>query len=75
MGKGYIVIDTKDKAGYAVTDYSTVAKLLSVDRVTIWRLLKTHGSYLEYKQWIIIKGYEVIKSRRGKNNFKPESIT
>ncbi len=70
MENGFLVFNKQDGNGYIVTDMSGVGKLLSVDRVTIWRLFKTNPSHVEYKQWIIVKGYEVIKSRRGKNNFK-----
>jgi hypothetical protein len=66
--KGYLLINRQNGKGYVVTDSSDVGRILSVDRVTIWRLFKA-SQVVEYKEWIIVKGYDVIKSSRGKRNF------
>jgi hypothetical protein len=65
MEKGYIVINKNDGGRYVATDSSSVAWLIGVDRLTVWRWFKAGINKMEYKGWIIVKGYELVKSSRG----------
>ena len=66
MEKGFIAVNKLEGKWYVVSDSSDVARMIGVDRITIWRWFKDDVKKVEYKGWIIVKGYELVKSSRGR---------
>lgn len=67
MEKGYIVVHKGKEEGMVVRDTIRVAKILgvSVDSLDRWFKIET---MIERDEFIVVKGWEWIKSNRG--NFK-----
>lgn len=70
QSKGFIVVQMRDKLTYLVMDCSTIAVLVGAHARTVRKWFSGNEKFHIYKDWMITKGYEVIKSKRGGQGFK-----
>lgn len=70
MKNGYVVIKPQEGKGFLVTDTTQLAKLLNKHRNTLNEIFSKPGAVYNDGYWLVVKGYEHIKSTRGKKEFK-----
>ena len=72
MEKGYVAIRMREGKGFVVTDLTQLATVMNKHRNTLIDCFSKPGAVYNDGYWLVVKGYEHIKSARGKSNLKKE---